>query len=386
MRDLALLREDINKVDNELLNLLSRRREVSHQVAETKIEVGKAVRDVKREEQLLIELINKGKDIGLDSHYIKQVFQVIIEDSVLLQQSILQNNVNKSTGDLPVNRVSYLGSQGSYSNLATQKYFSRHPSELKPIGCSSFKEIIDKVEQGQADYAVLPIENTSSGSINDVYDLLQHTSLSIVGELTQPVNHCMVAAVETSPEKIKKLYAHPQVHTQCSHFLAQFHDVEIELCEASSAAFEQVKAQQSPEVAALGSGEGSKLYGLHVIAEALANQKKNYSRFIVLAPESISVSNQIPAKTTWIMSTEQKPGALVDALLVLKQHGVNMCRLESRPITGNPWEEMFYVDVEGNIDDDNLQQAIKEIKQITRYFKVLGCYPSENIKAVNVSD
>lgn len=385
MIELSELRKDINEIDNELMVLLAKRRRISHLVAEAKIAINKPVRDIKREEQMLIELINGGKSLGLDGYYVKQVFQTVIEDSVLHQQALLQQHNNTASANLPINRVAYLGSQGSYSDLATQKYFSRHPSELKQIGCTSFNEIISTVEQGHADHGVLPIENTSSGSINEVYDLLQHTSLAIVGELTHPVNHCMVAAVDTTPDKIKKLYAHPQVYAQCSNYLNQFHDVEIEYCEASSAAFEAVKNDETGELAALGSGEGARLYGLQVIAEALANQKKNYSRFIVLAPKEIAVSTQIPAKTTWIMSTEQKPGALVDALLILKDHGVNMCKLESRPITGNPWEEMFYVDVDGNVRDSNLQAAIEELQETTRFLKVLGCYPSEDIQPAKVT-
>jgi len=382
--ELSQLRKDINEIDNELMILMAKRRRISHLVAEAKIAQNKPVRDIKREEEMLVELIQGGKSLGLDAYYIKQVFQTIIEDSVLHQQALLQRHTNAQSSTLPINRVAYLGSQGSYSDLATQKYFSRHPSELKQIGCTSFKEIIDKVEQGHADHGILPIENTSSGSINEVFDLLQHTSLSIVGELTHPVNHCMVAAVETSVDKIKKLYDHPQVYAQCSNYLAQFQDVEIEYCEASSAAFEAIQDDTTGEVAAMGSGEGSKLYGLQVIAEALANQKENFSRFIVLAPNDVSVSTQIPAKTTWIMSTEQKPGALVDALLILKQHDVNMCKLESRPITGNPWEEMFYVDVLANVRDQNLENALQELKQITRYLKVLGCYPSEDVEPAQV--
>jgi chorismate mutase/prephenate dehydratase len=382
--ELADLRRDINEIDNELMVLLAKRRRISHLVAEAKIKQNKPVRDIKREEMMLVELINGGKSLGLDGYYVKQVFQVIIEDSVLHQQALLQKHTNKANSSLPINRVAYLGSQGSYSDLATQKYFSRHPSELKQIGCTSFNEIIQKVEQGHADHGILPIENTSSGSINEVYDLLQHTSLSIVGELTHPVNHCMVTAVDTTPDKIRKIYAHPQVHTQCSHYLSQFPNLEVEFCEASSAAFDAVRDDETGEVAALGSGEGARLYGLHVIAEALANQKENFSRFIVLAQQSIDVSEQIPAKTTWIMSTEQKPGALVDALLILKEHGLSMTKLESRPITGNPWEEMFYVDVDGNSKDERVKQALNELKESTRYLKVLGCYPSEDVQPAQV--
>ena len=383
--DLISLRDKISSIDSQLLELLAARRAISKQVAEQKIAQNKPVRDLAREEQMLIDLIEKGQQQTLDGYFVKQVFQTIIEDSVLHQQALLQEFLNLPNGKDTVNRVAYLGSQGSYSSLACQKYFSRFPGKLKAMGCSSFAEIIEKVEHKHADYGILPIENTSSGSINDVYDLLQHTTLSIVGELTHPVNHCMVSAVPTQLDKIKTLYAHPQVYAQCSHFLAQFDDVEIVHCEASSAAFEAIQADTSGTVAALGSGEGARLYGLQIIAEALANQKKNYSRFIVLANKAIDVAPQVPAKTTWIMSTEQKPGALVDALLILKQHGVNMSKLESRPITGNPWEEMFYVDVEGNLRDSNMQRAIDELQQSTRYLKVLGCYPNEDVQPVKIS-
>ncbi len=376
---LPTLRAQISELDQSILAFLSKRRNLSKSVAKEKIRTDKPVRDIAREEKMLVNLIEEGQKIDLDPYFVKQVFQIIIEDSVLHQQAILQHQLNHSATGSDINRVAYLGSHGSYSNLACHKYFSRFPGELKPMGCASFKEIIEKVEHKHADYGILPIENTSSGSINDVYDLLQHTHLSIVGELTQPINHCMVSAVPTSFDKIKKLYAHPQVYAQCSHFLTQFNNVEIEHCEASSAAFEAVQDDTTGTVAALGSGEGARLYGLHIMAEALANQKKNYSRFIVLANTAINVASQVPAKTTLIMSTEQTPGALVDALLVLKTHGVNMSKLESRPITGNPWEEMFYVDVEGNIRDENLEQAIEELSSITRFLKVLGCYPNEEV-------
>lgn len=376
---LSDIRTQISQLDSELLTILSKRRMLAKSVADQKIENNKPIRDLQREEQMLVDLINRGKDMQLDAYFVKQVFQTIIEDSVLHQQALLQQHLNLPAGENGVNRVAYLGSHGSYSNLACHRYFSRFPGQLKAMGCSSFLEIIEKVEHKHADYGILPIENTSSGSINDVYDLLQHTDLSIVGEITQPINHCMVSAVPTSMDKITKLYAHPQVYAQCSHFLAQFDGVEIEHCEASSASFEAIQNDTTGTVAALGSGEGARLYGLNIIAEALANQKKNYSRFIVLANQAISVAPQVPAKSTWIMSTEQKPGALVDALLILKSHNVNMCKLESRPITGNPWEEMFYVDVEGNIRDNNLENAIEELRASTRFLKVLGCYPTEDV-------
>lgn len=378
------LRKSITAVDSELLELLAKRRELTNQVAETKIKHHIPVRDQKREEQLLIRLIKQGKTAGLDPHYVTQLFHVIIEDSVLNQQAMLAARANPDS-ELPLNRVAFLGDKGSYSYLATQKYFSRRAAELMEIGCQSFAEIINKVEKNEADYAVLPIENTSSGSINEVYDQLQHTSLSIVGELTHPIKHSLLVKGDTSVSAIKVLYAHPQVFAQCSHFLAELGSVEVKPCDSTSAAMITVSEANDPNIAAIGSETGGALYGLHAIKSNLANQKENHSRFIVVSRKAVSVPLQVPAKTTLVMSTVQKPGALVESLLVLKDNNVNMTKLESRPITGNPWEEMFYLEVDGNIEDGPMQNALEQLAAITRYFKVLGCYPSEEISPTRVA-
>ncbi|WP_100641965.1 prephenate dehydratase [Alteromonas facilis] len=378
------LRHSITELDTQLLSLLAKRRALTNEVAETKIKHHIPVRDQKREEQLLVRLIQQGKTVGLDPHYVTQVFHVVIEDSVLNQQAMLAARANPGSS-LPLNRVAFLGDKGSYSYLATQKYFSRRSGELLEIGCQSFAEIVGKVENNEADYAVLPIENTSSGSINEVYDQLQHTSLNIVGELTHPIKHSLLVSCDTSLAAIKVLYAHPQVFAQCSHFLAELGSVEVKPCDSTSAAMLKVSESHDPTVAAIGSEAGGALYGLHAIKSNLANQKENHSRFIVVSRKAVSVPLQVPAKTTVVMSTVQKPGALVEALLVLKENAINMTKLESRPIPGNPWEEMFYLDVDGNIEDGPMQNALEQLSKITRYFKVLGCYPSEEISPTRVA-
>ncbi|MCV2885573.1 prephenate dehydratase [Aestuariibacter sp. AA17] len=378
------IRQAISEIDSQVLALLAKRQGLTNHVAETKIKHHIPVRDQKREEQLLLSLIKQGQQHGLDPHYVTQLFHVVIEDSVLNQQAMLAQRANPESA-LPLNRVAFLGDKGSYSYLATQKYFSRRPGELMEIGCQSFADIINKVETNEADYAVLPIENTSSGSINEVYDQLQHTHLSIIGELTHPIKHAMLTACDTDIAQIKVLYAHPQVFAQCSHFLAELGNVEVKPCDSTSAAMLAVAEANSPVVAAIGSEAGGALYGLNVIKSNLANQKENHSRFIVVARKPVKVPLQVPSKTTFIMSTVQKPGALVDALLILKDKDINMTKLESRPINGNPWEEMFYIDVEGNIEDGPMQQAIEELSATTRYCKVLGCYPSEEISPTKVA-
>ncbi|MFC6440449.1 prephenate dehydratase [Bowmanella sp. JS7-9] len=380
---LAPIREQINQVDQQVLELLAKRRGLTNQVAEAKIQTAKPIRDQHREQQLLVKLIKQGQKLGLDPHFITQLFHVIIEDSVLNQQALLAERANPEQSQ-PLNRVAFLGNKGSYSYLAAKKYFSRRAGEFLELGCQSFAEIIQKVESNQADYAVLPIENTSSGSINEVYDQLQHTSLSIIGELTHPIKHALLVADNTDTSKITTLYAHPQVFAQCSHFLAELGNVEVKPCDSTSAAMMKVAELQSPHAAAIGSEAGGNLYGLTAIKSNLANQKENHSRFIVVARKSVKVPIQVPAKTTLVMSTVQKPGALVEALLVLKDNNINMTKLESRPITGNPWEEMFYIDVEGNLQDGPMQNAIEGLRAITRYLKVLGCYPTEEVTPTKV--
>ena len=381
---LSSVRTAISELDAKLLELLAQRQQLTNEVARTKIKNQIDVRDPQREEQLLVKLIQEGQKLGLNAHYVTKLFHVIIEDSVLNQQAMLSAQANP-TNVTPLNRVAFLGDKGSYSYLATQKYFSRRDGELHEIGCDSFGEIIQKVESNQADYAVLPIENTSSGSINEVYDQLQHTRLSIIGELTHPVKHALLVASDTELSQIKVLYAHPQVFSQCSHFLANLTDIEVKPADSTSAAMLIVNELQRKDVAAIGSEAGGKLYGLNAIESNLANQKENHSRFIVVAQNPVEVPLQIPAKTTLVMATTQTPGALVNALMVLKDNDVNMTKLESRPINGNPWEEMFYLDIEGNLQDGKMQQAIKQLKGATRFCKVLGCYPSEEIKPTAVS-
>ncbi len=378
------IRLRLNDIDNELLTLFAERRKLSIEVAKNKVETSKPVRDAKREQQLLVKLINNGKKHELDAHYITQLFHTIIEDSVLLQQQYLQNLTNPQLSRKPIVRVAYLGAKGSYSNLASRRYFSKKNTELAEFGCENFKEVVKTVESGHAEYGVLPIENTSSGSINEVFDLLQHTSLYIVGEITQSIDHCILTTSDTSLENITTLYSHPQPLQQCSEFLSRLDGVELKSCVSTADAMVAVKELDSPNIGAIGNSSSGKLYGLQSIHGNIANQTENYTRFIVVARKPVDVSEQIPAKTTLIMSTAHDAGSLVESLLVLQKHKININKLESRPILGNPWEEMFYMDLMANIKSEEMSSVINELTAITKYLKVLGCYPIENVEPVTL--
>lgn len=380
---LLVLRERISALDLKLLALLAERRELAIEVGKTKLHSHRPIRDKERERDLLDALIAAAKPYDLDGFYVTRLFQLIIEDSVLTQQALLQHQLNPVSQHSA--RIAFLGPKGSYSHLAARQYAARHFDQLIECGCQKFQDIFAQVETGQADYAILPIENTSSGSINEVYDLLQHTSLSIVGELTNPINHCVLIAGDSDLSQIETVYSHPQPFQQCSQFLNRFPHWKIEYTESTAAAMEKVAKLNSPKVAALGSEAGGALYGLQVLEHNLANQQQNITRFIVLARKAIDVSEQVPAKTTLIMATGQQSGALVEALLVLRDNGIIMTKLESRPINGNPWEEMFYIDVQANLRADAMQKALRDLAPITRSLKVLGCYPSDTVVPVTPS-
>lgn len=378
-------RQEITSLDNDLLELLAKRRSLSLEVAKSKEVDVRPIRDTQREKELLERLVKQGREKGLDAHYVLSLYQGIIEDSVLNQQAYLHGRANPETQKQQY-CIAYLGARGSYSYLAANRYCQRRQVEMLDLGCQSFDEIVHSVESGHADYGFLPIENTSSGSINEVYDVLQHTSLSIVGETTIEVGHCLLAKQGSRSNDIKTVYAHPQPISQCSRFLGLHPEFKLEYCSSSAEAMEKVLQADCHSVAAIGSAEGGALYQLEAIEKGLANQNINQSRFIVVARKSVAVPSQLPAKCTLIMATGQKPGALVEALLVLKAHDLNMSKLESRPIPGTPWEEMFYLDIDANLASDNMQAALVEIERITRFIKVLGCYPCETVKPTQLSN
>ncbi|MCB2381748.1 chorismate mutase [Shewanella sp. SR1] len=378
-------REQITNLDNELLALLAERRRLSLEVARSKEVDVRPIRDTQREKELLARLVKEGREKGLDAHYVISLYQSIIEDSVLNQQAYLHGRANPETQKQQY-CIAYLGARGSYSYLAATRYCQRRHVEMLDLGCQSFDEIVQAVESGHADYGFLPIENTSSGSINEVYDVLQHTSLSIVGETTIEVSHCLLGKAGSQLADIKTVYAHPQPISQCSRYLSQHKDLRLEYCSSSAEAMDKVNQSPDNSAAAIGSAEGGALYQLESIEAGLANQKINQSRFIVVARKAVAVPEQLPAKTTLIMATGQKAGALVEALLVLKAHQLNMSKLESRPIPGTPWEEMFYLDIDANISSESMQAGLKQLERITRFIKVLGCYPCETVKPTQLSN
>src|SRR3989339_1345450 len=378
--NISNLREKINLLDSELIKLLANRRKLSKEVILTKENSQKPIRDKQRESELLNRLIKIGKKEGLDSHFLTKVFYEIIEDSVRLQQNYVQTKLNGKGEKKKTIAVAIQGIEGSYSYLASQKYFTHRNVDLNFVSKKRFDEVVEAVEKGEADLAVLPIENTTSGGINEVYDLLLHTTLSIVGEEKFQVKHCLVASEEISFRKIKKVYAHYQAAAQCSKFLETIPNVSIEYFDDTAMSVQKIKEEGNSSYAAIASEEAAKLFRLKILKTDIANQSENFTRFIIASRKPNEVDSRIPCKTSIVMATSHTPGSLAEALNVFRKYNVNLTKLESRPIIGNPWEEMFYLDFEGNITSELVQKILDELGQHTRFIKVLGSYPSQELE------
>lgn len=373
-------RNRINLIDEQIIKLLSERRKLSKEIAQLKDLSSSDIRDRNREKEVLKHIIKLAKDEGLDSHFISKIFSEIIEDSVNLQKKYFIEKENDSLLDLT--KVAIQGIEGSYSYLAANNFFSG--KSLYFIFCKAFEDAIESVENGEADYAFLPIENTTSGSINEVYDALLKSNISIVGEEIFKVNHCLLANAETSLKNIKKIFTHYQAARQCSEFINSLPNVEVEFFEDTAKSVQKIKEEGRNDYAAIASKETAEIFDVVILREGIANQQGNYTRFWVCAKNPIQVDERIPAKVSLIMATAHKAGSLVEALSVFRDYSVNMTKLQSRPILGNPWEEMFYVDFQGNIKNPRILDLIDDLGKYTRFLKVLGCYPEKEIERTKI--
>lgn len=284
------LRKQIDALDLELLSLLAKRRVLAVDVARSKIGLRRQIRDKERERDLLERLVIAGKKLALDRSYITRIFQMIIEDSVLTQQKVLQqetrsNLLQQVDSSVRIARIAFLGPEGSYSHLAAKQYSASHSDQMivEECSCRTFADVLQLIEAGKVDYAILPIENSYSGSISDVYCLLQRINLPVVKEITVPIEHCILASINSPLDQIETIYSHPQPFQQCSKFLINFPQWKIEYCESTSVAMKKVAQLNHPTAAAIGSRQGSIIYGLQVLKSNIANQQQNTTRFVVLS-------------------------------------------------------------------------------------------------------
>lgn len=376
------IRKEISDTDDQLLSLLAKRRKLSQAVASSKMGDQKPVRDQEREQQLLDDLIEKGSRLELAPHYVTRLFHTIIEDSVVLQQQILQQQSNSDLLQYSNQSIAILGGKGAYSYLAAKRYFSGSNNQFD--GFTSFSQVLDSVESENHSFGVIPIENTTSGGITEVYDLLLNSELTIVGEVFQPIEHCLLASRSIEISDIQQVLAHPEASRQCRQSLAKL-NCEVRLVSSSAEALQIASTEKNKTVVALGGESSAEYFKLKVIKKQMADIPNNSTRFLVVSKKPQVVSPQVSCKTSIIISTGQKPGALAEVLQIFKQARLPLTKLESRPIIGRPWEQMFYIDFEGNIDDPTVTQSLQDVRDICHFSKILGCFPAQEIKPTRVS-
>jgi len=371
-RDLSSLRAALDGVDAELVSLLARRLALVVKIGEAKAGSGGGIRDASRERDVLDRVESVARDLGVPVPLARKIFGEIIAHSVTRQAAFLSGAAVK--GEL---RVGFQGVPYAYSWLAAQKYLGGLGLAGALSGFRSFGEAVDALVSGAVDLAILPIENTTAGSINQVYDLLLSHDVAIVGEETWKVDHCLAGPAEVPLGSIAKVLSHPQGLEQCSQFLLSVPNAQPVFRFDTAEALKEVAAAADPTQAGIGPPEAASHYGLVILRHGIANQEENYTRFVALARTPERFDPRIPCKTSLVLTTRHEHGALLKCLAVLSDNGLSLTKLESRPRPSKPWEYMFFVDFDGNVADEKVSRALEELKVVALWLKVLGSYPAK---------
>ncbi len=374
--DLAALRKSLDDIDAVLVSALGERARLAREIAKVKAEGEGPVRDADRETALLQHRSAVGERLGLDPAFVRRIFREILDDSVRRQHDALQTSATDAEQEL---KVAFQGTEGAYGHQAALQHFAvaRRPIGFKAYG--TFREMLEAVIEGHVDRAMLPIENTTAGSVYESYDLLLRFNLSLVGEEIVDVRHCLLGVADVPLESLRRIHSHPQALSQCSEFLSTLRQCEGVSAANTALAARHVRDLNDPTEAAIASEEAGAHFGLHVLKRDIANQAVNYTRFVVVASTPVECDPRIAAKVSMVLSTRHEHGALVRCLNVIADEGLNVTKLESRPRPGTPWEYVFYVDVEGHTSLPRMQAALTGLAERTVFLKVLGCYPAREL-------
>jgi len=375
--ELAELRSRLNEIDARLVAALAERQRVVEAVGRLKTEGTQRLRDVEREEQLLTRLVLRGEADGLDRHFVTRIYQEILEQSVRRQQEHLLERDNPERARTQRIIVQYLGAPGSYSHQAATRHFGGHDGEVVLEGGRTFAALVEAVRRGDADYAALPIENTTAGSINEVYDLLASEPVFIVGEEVQRVDHALLGRAGVEIASLTRILGHPQALAQCSRFLRRMSHCVAQTVSDTAAGAERVASGDDPTIAAIGNATAARQYGLHTLWPAIADQRDNLTRFVIIASQPLRCDERVACKTSLQFCTPHREGALLEALNVFYRHELNLTKLESRPKLGEAWSYRFYLDFLGRLSDETMARVTEALIPCTSELKHLGTYPAK---------
>jgi chorismate mutase/prephenate dehydratase len=369
--DLAALRAEIERIDGELLDLLARRMRSAEAVAAAKLDAAWPFRDPAREDRLLVHLRRSAVERGLDPHEIERLYRVVLDMSVARQQAYV-----RELPDTPL-RVAYQGAEGSYSHLAAQRRYAGRAGGVLLAGHETFRAAADAVLGGDADLALLPIENSTAGSINQTYDLLAEGRLVITGEEVAAIEHCLLALPGVDLGEVRTAISHPQALAQCEAFFRGHPAIRPREEFDTAGAARKVRETGDRSLAAVASAAAAETYGLAIVARGIQTDAGNATRFVEMALHPVPVEPGAAVKTALVLALAgERPGALGEILSEFARRGLNLTKLESRPIPGSRWAYRFYLDVQGHASTDLFRSALAAIEPATTELRVLGSYPA----------
>ncbi len=376
MKDLLEIRDQLNRIDSKIVELYQERMELCREVAEYKIANNRMVLDKEREEEK-IRTVAGMADNAFNEMAIKELYCQVMSVSRKLQYQLLTQKgrtlrlpfeavtslVGKDT------RVVFQGAPGSYSQEAMEAFFG------SGIGCfpvDTFHQAMCALEEGSADYAVLPIENSTAGIVSEIYDLLVEFEHYIVGEQTIQIEHCLLGLPEASIEDIETVYSHPQSLMQSDEYLRKFPSWrQVSLLNNAFAA-RKVQEEKRKDQAAIAGAKAGEIYGLKILQRGVNQADNNCTRFIVVTNRKIFL--QEASKVSLCFEIPHQSGSLYHILSHFIYNNLNMTKIESRPIPERSFEYRFFIDFEGNLRDSGVKNALRGLREETMNLKILGNY------------
>lgn len=373
--DLQEIRGKLDDIDSQIVELYEKRMELCGKVAEYKIETGKKVFDQVREQEKLAKVKSLTHN-DFNSHGIEELFEQIMSMSRKLQYQMLAEH--GSSGRLPFigvddletekARVVFQGAEGAYSHAAMMKYFG---DKVNSFHVDTFRDAMSAIDEGSADFAVLPIENSTAGMVSEIYDLLVEFENYIVAEQVIKIEHCLLTVPGTKLEDIKTVYSHPQSLMQSAKFLNNYDWQQISMQNNAFAA-KKVADEQDKSKAAIASEVAGKIYGLDVLQKGVNHADDNSTRFIIVTNQKIFKKDA--KKISICFEVPHQSGSLYHMLSHFIYNNLNMTKIESRPIEDRTWEYRFFVDFEGNLSDSAVKNALRGLRDEARELKILGNY------------
>ena len=361
MGDLKEYRDKIDALDKKLVEIIEERMDQAIKVAEYKKAKGLEILNRAREE----EVIRKNVALAKNKRYepiIEEILETIMRQSRLLQRDYISDKKVV---------VGFQGVEGSNGEQALLQYFGE---DMDRVAVKNFEDIFTELQNGNIEFGVLPIENSSTGGISQVYELLNKYSFYINGEISIKIDHHLMGLKGATVEEIKEVYSHPQGFAQCEEFLKYHSDWKQIPNENTASSAKFVKEKNEKSMAVIASEKVAKIYEMDVLESYINTNKNNRTRFAIIGKYLSNKEDN--DKISVVLSTEHKAGSLFKVLQWFAENNINLTKIESRPLKSKPWEYYFYIDFEGNLGDEKLKQALEQIQKGCHYFKILGNYKS----------